>query len=90
MPQVSEEPELLQYAKSKLLKDKEENVKKIVFHKVKIIKKDGKIIKKPYKIVYKKATKSSDPKATSKRTESSAKVPFGCDKLDSVPVRMAK
>jgi hypothetical protein len=46
---------ILKYATKRLLEDKPANVKKIVVHKVKIIKKDGKLIKKPYKIVIKKA-----------------------------------
>ena len=51
---TTDEAQVLKYATKSLLDDKSEGVKKIVFHKVKIFKKDGKIIKKPYKVVIKK------------------------------------
>jgi len=57
-------------------------------HKVQIIKKDGKIIKKPYKIVYKKTSKSSDPKAK-KTTEIPVKSHLAT-KLDSAPIKPPK
>lgn len=40
---------MLNYATKSLMESKPESVKKIVVHKVRIIKKDGKIIKKHYK-----------------------------------------
>ena len=49
---------MLKIATKSLLDGKPESVKKIVVHKVKIIKKDGKIIKKPVKIVFKKSARS--------------------------------
>ena len=53
---------MLKIATNSILVDKPESVKKIVVHKVKIIKKDGKIIKKPYKIVIKKSVQSPPAK----------------------------
>jgi len=55
---------VLKYAKKNLLDNKSEGLKKIVLHKVKIIKKDGKIIKKPYKVVIKKTKAGANRKST--------------------------
>jgi hypothetical protein len=53
---------MLKYETNRLIEQKSEGVKKIVFHKVKIYKKGGKIIKKPYKVVIKKTLTPSGVK----------------------------
>lgn len=60
---------MLKAATKSLMEDKPETVKKIVVHKVKIIKQDGKIIKKPYKIVFKKSAKSPSAKPAKIETQ---------------------
>lgn len=69
---------MLKYATKNLLNNKSEGLKKIVLHKVKIIKKDGKIIKKPYKVVIKKTltrTKGKSAQNQKLQTESMFEVP---------------